>query len=671
MAGPDWVVIAVYFALLLGIAWWVILKNKDTADDYFLAGRNLGWWIIGASIFASNIGSEHLVGLAGSGSSDGVAMAHYELHAWCLLVLAWVLVPFYMRSQVFTMPEFLERRFNPTSRTVLSVISLVAYVVTKIAVGIFAGGIVFSVLLPEMKLGPLDSFWIGSVLVIVLTGAYTVLGGLRAVAYTEAMQTIVLVIGSILVTIFGLKELGGWDQLRAICGSDMFNLWKPLVPEGVASTWAPVNDVTTVLNEQGQLVRSGQMAWYFNGNYPWLSMLFCAPVIGLWYWCTDQYIVQRALGAPNETQARRGSICAAFLKLLPVFIFIIPGMICFAVYQSGKLDDLADFATIEPDEDIFLMSADSGDGKLQLVEAATLQQRRSENAEDPRLNLVEFGVTQRHPETGRPTKVYLDQATFSQWSDSRDERLRYVARKNNQAFPLLVSRVLPAGVRGMVVAGLLAALMSSLAGVFNASATLFTMDFYSRLHPGVSQHRLVWIGRAATVVMVLIGLAWIPVIKNSKGLYDYLQGVQAYLAPPIFVVFFLGVFWKRLNGAGCLAALIVGGIMGLFRLVIDTPIKLGMAGFEGGYAEGSFLWIINNMFFQYYSILILIVCVAVMIVVSFMTREPDYERISGLTYGTVTDEHRRESRSSWNAGDVIASIAVVVAILVAYLYFRG
>ena len=577
----DWLVIAGYFGLLLGVAWWVIAKNKDTADDYFLAGRNLGWWVVGASIFASNIGSEHLVGLAGSGATDGVAMAHYELHAWCLLVLGWVLVPFYTRSKVFTMPEFLERRFNPTSRWVLSLISLVAYVVTKIAVGIFAGGIVFSVLLPEMRIGPLDSFWIGSILVIVLTGAYTVLGGLRAVAYTEALQTLVLVLGSILVTFFGLKALGGWSELRAICGSEMFNLWKPLVPDGVAATWAPVKE-------------TGRMAWYFNDNYPWLSMLFCAPVIGLWYWCTDQYIVQRALGAPNETEARRGSICAAVLKLLPVFIFIIPGMICFALAKSGASERIQE-VMIGPD------------GKI-----------------------------------------------------IRDEA--------QKAFPILVATVLPAGFRGLVVAGLLAALMSSLAGVFNASATLFTMDFYSRLRPGVSQHRLVWIGRVATTVMVLVGLAWIPVIQGGRGLYDYLQGVQAYLAPPIFVVFFLGIFWKRLNGPGCLAALIVGFMMGLFRLAIDTPVKL-IDGFA--YAEGSFLWIVNNMFFQYYSMLILAVCMLVMVVVSYATRQPDYVHITGLTYGTVTDEQRQATRRSWSTVDVVASGAVLAAILTAYLYFRG
>jgi SSS family solute:Na+ symporter len=191
----DWLVIAGYFMIILGLAWWVIKQRQDNSTDYFLAGRHLGWFIVGASIFASNIGSEHLVGLAGSGATDGVAMAHYELHAWCLLVLGWVMVPFYMRSKVFTMPEFLERRFSPASRTVLSVISLVAYVLTKIAVGIFAGGIVFSVLLPDISFLGMNSFWIGSILVIVLTGIYTILGGMRAVAYTEALQTVILVFG--------------------------------------------------------------------------------------------------------------------------------------------------------------------------------------------------------------------------------------------------------------------------------------------------------------------------------------------------------------------------------------------------------------------------------------------------------------------------------------------
>ncbi|HID74941.1 MAG TPA: Na+/glucose cotransporter [Planctomycetaceae bacterium] len=589
----DWLVIALYFAVLLGVAWWVIRKGKDTPDDYFLAGRNLGWFIVGASIFSSNIGSEHLVGLAGSGCTDGVAMAHYELHAWCLLVLGWVLVPFYARSMVYTMPEFLEKRFSATSRWVLSIISLVAYVLTKIAVGIFAGGVVFGTLLPELELTvgaiTLDSFWIGSILVILLTGAYTVLGGLRAVAYTEAMQTVVLVLGSFLVTFFGLHALGGWSQLREICGSDMFNLWKPLTPPGVEATWTPVIERAA----DGQLLRQ---AWYFNDNYPWVGMLLCAPIIGLWYWCTDQYIVQRALGAANERQARRGTIFASFLKLLPVFIFIIPGMICFALARSGRVEALA-----------HLVDADG----------------------------------------------------------------RAIRDLSQAAYPLMVAHVLPPVVRGVVVAGLLSALMSSLAGVFNASSTLFTMDFYQKFRPRASQHELVVMGRTATTAMVLIGLAWIPVIQGAKGLYDYLQTVQGYLAPPIFVVFFFGVFIKRLNAKGCLAALVTGFLLGAFRLAVDTPVALKLPGFEKGYPEGSFLWIVNHIYFQYYSLFVFAVSVAVMIAVSYATRPPVLDRIVGLTYGTVTEEHRRQSRASWNWIDVAASCAVLLGILAAYLYFTG
>jgi SSS family solute:Na+ symporter len=336
------------------------------------------------------------------------------------------------------------------------------------------------------------------------------------------------------------------------------------------------------------------MAWYFNDNYPWVGMLFCAPILGLWYWCTDQYIVQRALGAENETQARRGSIAAAFLKLTPVFIFIIPGIICFALASSGQ-NEFLQRELIGPDGQV-------------------------------------------------------------------------IREKAQSAFPLMVAHILPVGVRGIVVAGLLAALMSSLAGVFNASSTLFTMDFYSRLRPGVSQHQLVWIGRVATAVMVMIGLAWIPVIKGGKGLYDYLQGVQAYLGPPIFVVFFFGVFFKRLNAKGALAALVTGFVMGLFRLVIDTLDKM-VDGFS--YDQGTFFWVINNIFFQYYSLLIFLVSATVMVLVSYMSERPSYEKISGLTFGTLSDDHKKETRSSWSAGDVVGSVLVLALILAAYLTFTG
>jgi len=454
-------------------------------------------------------------------------------------------------------------------------------------VGIFAGGVVFATLLPEARLNVgfmvMDSFWIGSVAVVVLTGLYTILGGLRGVAYADGAQTIILILGSVLVTFFGLAKLGGWSVLRDVCGSEMFNLWKPLVPQGVEGTWAPVKE-------------AHRMAWYFNGAYPWLGMLFCAPIIGLWYWCTDQYIVQRALAAPNETQARRGSIFAGFLKLLPVFIFIIPGMIALALARSGKVPGLAGMV--------------DANGKVIPVEAQA-------------------------------------------------------------AFPLLVQNVMPVGLRGMVVAGLLAALMSSLAGVFNACSTLFTIDFYHKLRPKATDHQLVWIGRVATAAMVIVGLLWIPVIQGARGLYEYLQGVQAYLAPPIFAVFFFGVFMKRLNAKGCLSALVTGFLLGAFRLGVDTPVTLKLAGFESGYGVGTTLWIVNNIYFQYYSLLIFVVSSAVLIGVSYATEAPSEAQLTGLTYATVTEDQQRVTRSSWNMGDVLSSGVVLALIVAAYLYFNG
>ncbi len=589
----DWVVIGIYFCILLAVAWYVVSRRKDSAADYFLAGRNLGWWIIGASIFASNIGSEHIVGLAGSGATSGVALAHYELHAWCLLVLAWVFVPFYMRSMVFTMPEFLERRFSPASRYVLSVVSIITFIVSKIAVGIFAGGVVFGTLLPELHITVgntvIDSFWIGSVLVIVLTGLYTALGGMRAVAYNDAVQTFVLLLGSFSLTAYGLNKLGGWHELRVLCGSDMFNLWKPLLPHGVQGSWAPVLQTDAA----GKIIKE---AWYFNGQYPWIGMAICAPIIGLWYWCTDQYIVQRALGAPNETVARRGSIFAAFLKLFPVYLFIIPGLICYALAKSGKV---------------------------------------------PALGVM---------------------------VDAHGNPIPAVAQG---AFPMMVQYLLPPGLRGLVVAGLLSALMGSLAGVFNACSTLFTVDLYEKWKKGASQHQIVRVGRIATGAMIVVALAWIPVIKGAHGLYDYLQAVQGYLAPPIFVVFFLGVFFKRLNAQGALWAMIIGFLMGIFRMLVDTPVALGISGLDKGYTPGSFFWIVNNINFQYFSVLITIVSAIVMVVVSHMTQEPDYERIRSLTFETVTPEDKAKTRASWSWREVAGSAVVLICILGAYLYFRG
>jgi SSS family solute:Na+ symporter len=332
-------------------------------------------------------------------------------------------------------------------------------------------------------------------------------------------------------------------------------------------------------------------------------MLFCAPIIGLWYWCTDQYIVQRALGAPNERTARRGSIFAGILKILPVYLFIVPGLIAFALAKSGKVPGLE-----------AIVGADG-------------------------------------------------------------HAIPHVAQA---AFPMMVKYMLPAGLRGIVVAGLLSALMGSLAGVFNACSTLFTVDLYTKWKPQASQHQIVRTGRIATAVMVFIALMWIPVIQGARGLYNYLQTVQGYLAPPIFVVFFFGVFWKRLNAKGCLWALITGFALGLFRMLVDTPVALGLFGYADaaktiakGYPEGSFLWIVNNIYFQYFSVFITIVSIIVMIAVSYATSEPDYEKIKSLSFGTATEEDRRRTRASWDWHELASSAIIVAFILAAYLYFRG
>jgi len=549
----DWVVIALYFTVVMGIAVWVIRQRQKSSADYFLAGRHVGWFVIGASLFASNIGSEHLVGLAGAGADSGVAMAHYELHAWCLLVLGWVLVPFYSRSAVFTMPEFLERRYSPAARWFLSLVSLVAYIFTKVSVALFAGGIVFKTLFPADLLPWMSNFWLGAILVVVFTGIYTVLGGLKAVVYTDAMQTVVLIVGSTVVTIIGLHKLGGWGQLKEVCGSEMFNLWKP------------INDP----------------------SFPWFGMLFAAPIVGMWYWCTDQYIVQRTLAAPDEKTARRATIFASYLKLTPVLLFIIPGMIAYALAKTGKLNP----------------------------------------------ELLEPG-------------------------------------QSNQAFPLMVRELLPAGLRGLVVGGLLAALMSSLSSVFNSCSTLFTVDIYQKINPKASEQHLVTIGRMATGAMVVLGLAWIPFMKYVSGaLYVYLQSVQAYIAPPIFAVFFLGVFIKRINGAGCMAGLVGGSIVGMARLVAEVSRKY----MEGSalYHDGTFLYWFANVNFLYFCLILFAVSVVLIVTASLMTPRPPDEKLNGLTYATTARKDKEKSRASWNKWDVINTVIVLLLILTAYLYFRG
>ncbi|MGQ0641519.1 MAG: sodium:solute symporter [Gemmatimonadaceae bacterium] len=530
----DWMVIALYFVITFGVAiyaWQKERASKGTSADYFLAGRDVGWFLIGGSLFASNIGSEHLVGLAGTGAASGVAVGQFEvLASLILLLLGWLFVPFYLTSGVFTMPEFLERRYSAGARWYLAVISIIAYVLTKISVTIAAGGIVFEALMGI-------DFWTGALVVVVITGIYTIFGGLRAVLYTDLMQMFVLIGGAIAVTLIGLASIGGWDGLQAQVGPGFLSLWRPMS----------------------------------DPNFPWTGILFGAPILGIWYWCTDQFIVQRVLAAKSQQDARRGTIFASYLKLLPLFIFVLPGLVAYALVQQGRMQ---------------LSSPD-------------------------------------------------------------------------QALPALVATLLPAGLRGLVVAGLLAALMSSLSSVFNSTSTLITIDVYKKLRPATTERGLVAVGQVSTTLLVGLGLLWIPLMKLVSGqLYQYLQSVQAYISPPIAAVFLVGILWQRVNAFGAMASLITGFVLGMGRLVAELN-KQSLDGVLRSYADINFL---------HFAILLFVVCSVVLVVVSLFTPAPPAEKITGLTFakapaGAVTRP------AAQRGGDIALSLLLMAIVAAIWIYF--
>ncbi len=545
--GLDWFVLGLYFAILIGVAVWVALQRNKNTEDYFLAGRNVGWFVIGASIFASNIGSEHVVGLAGTGFSSGTPLAHYELHAWIVLLLGWLFLPFYIRSGAFTMPEFLEKRFDSRSRWFLSVFSLFAYVLTKVSVTIYAGGIVVSELLN------LD-FWVGAIGIVVFTGIYTIIGGLKAVVYTETLQTIVLILGSVIITFLGFQEVGGWDELTKTVtevSPDHFNMWRP----------------------------------WDDPDFPWAGLLFGGTIVGIWYWCTDQYIVQRTLAANNITIGRRGAIFGAYLKLLPILIFLVPGIIAYALtIQNPEIYSVID------------------------------------------------------PVTG--------------------------VERADRAFPMLVTTLLPVGLKGLVAGGLMAALMSSLASVFNSCSTIFTIDIYKQISPEKSEQFLVNVGKIATVVIVVLGIAWIPIMEKIGGgvMYQYLQNVQAYIAPPVTTVFLLGIIWKRVNAQAAIVTL----FSGLFLLILRLGSEIAT---NEGIIESGFLYDFASVNFSYMAIWMFIFSVALCISTSLLTSEPDYKKIQGLSYGTLTSSDRISSEKSYTTIDVVLSIVLVLIVIGILIFF--
>ena len=562
MALLDWLVVGLFCIALIGIIVWVMRQKQNNAEDYFLGGKDATWIAIGASIFASNIGSEHLIGLAGSGASSGMAMAHWEIQGWMILILGWVFVPFYSRSMVITMPEFLERRYNSQSRTILSLISLISYVLTKVAVTVYAGGLVFQQVFGIDTLWGIDFFWIAAIGLVLITALYTIFGGMKSVLYTSVLQTPILLLGSLIILVLGLRELGGWDKMMEICSAVEVNQYG---------------------DTMSNLIRDNR-----DPQYPWLGALIGSAVIGFWYWCTDQFIVQRVLSGTNEKESRRGTIFGAYLKLLPVFLFLIPGMIAFALHQTQG-DFLPMLANGNPNSDA--------------------------------------------------------------------------------AFPTLVAKLLPAGVKGLIVCGILAALMSSLASLFNSSAALFTIDFYQRFRPNTDPKKLVRIGQAATVVIVALGILWIPVMRSvGDVLYLYLQDVQSVLAPGIAAVFLMGICWKRATAQGGMWGLIAGLVIGITRLCAKIYYSNADV-IPGGDTSNIFQYLFYDVNWLFFCGWMLVFCLLVVFVVSLFTKAPEPEKIKGLVFGTSTAEQRAVTRESWNHWDIIHTVIILGITVAFYWYF--
>jgi len=561
----DWAVVALYFVANTAICVWAALQKEKDTTDYFLASRSAGWFLIGSSIFASNIGAEHLIGLAGSGAGSGMAFAHWELHSYLCLVLGWVFAPFYLRSKIFTTPEFLERRYTPATRTFLSLIFLVSYILTKASVTIFAGAFAIQTVLGYQIVhvpvfGDVDFFWFAATSLVVITGIFVVAGGMKSVLWTEAMHVPVLLIGSAVLLVVGLTKIGGMDALWA-ANPETIHLWRPL---------------STTPETQGF------PGFLFDPSAtPWLGVLLASPIVGLWYWCTDQYIAQRVLTARNLKEARRGTLFAGYLKLAPVFMFLLPGMIAVALWKQGA------------------------------------------------------------------------------------PGFESIGANPQGAFPVLVSNLLPIGLRGLVLAGMLAALMSSLASLFNSTATLFTVDFYKRLRPLSTEKHLVFVGRVATAGVIVLGMAWIPFLQDlGKGqLYTYLQLVQSLLAPSIAAVFMLGIFSSGVTPRSGLYGIAAGFVLGMSRLVLQATHEMYGIRWPGLLQDFVDL---NWLYFSFF--LFAFTCLLIF-GVSLVTTKATPGQLAGLTYGSVTPEQHAEDRTSYGFWEIFHTCVILAIIAGIYIYF--
>jgi SSS family solute:Na+ symporter len=569
----DWAILGVGILAIIWAVYRSIKKDKEKmagadSQDY-LFGKGEPWYIIGAAIFAANIGSEHLVGLAGTGAKDGVGMAHWEMQGWMILILGWLFVPFYQllnnkMGKIITMPDFLKFRYTKRTGSWLSIITLIAYVLTKVSVTAFTGGIFF-----EFLLGL--PFWWGALGLIAITAVFTVFGGMKGVMTLSAIQTPILIIGSFLVLFLGLGILGdgsiseGWKNMMAACNE---------AHNGYGTTHMFHPDPGDPMYPQ----------------FPGYVVFLGASIIGFWYWCTDQHIVQRVLGQTKGEdnsvvmkRARRGTIAAGFFKLLPCFMFLIPGMVAYA------------------------LSLKNGSG-------------------------IEMDITD-HTQT-------------------------------DGAFAMMVKNILPMGIKGIVTIGFVCALVASLAAFFNSCATLFTEDFYKPMKQGKSEEHYVLVGRIATVVVVLLGLAWMPVMMSMGNLYSYLQDIQSLIAPAMVAVFTLGIFSKKITPKAGEWGLIGGFVIGMLRLVTNVLTESGKANMTGWFWENTtWFWQTNWLIFECWLLVFIIV---MMIIISFVTPAPSKAQVDAITF---TPEYRKQISQSWGVWDIVGTLGVIACCAAFYWYF--
>lgn len=536
----DLAIIITYFVFIVGFGCWVGLRNKKSnqGEGFFLAGKSLTWPVIGLALFATNISTVHLVSLAEEGYTNGLAYGNFEWMApFTLILLALFFAPFYIRSKVTTLPDFLEKRYSRASRDWLSFLSIVSAIFIHIGFSLYAGAVVLEGMFGIDKMTSI-------ILIAGMTGLYTIVGGLMAVVFTESIQTIILLFGAIVLTAIAYIKIGGWSGLQQSVDPHSLTL---LRPHGDPS------------------------------GLPWYAVLLGYPIIGIWYWCTDQTIVQRVLGAKDENHARIGPLFAGFIKILPVFIFVLPGLLCLGLINKGLL---------------------------------------------PALPLNENGTA--------------DAA---------------------QTYSHMIAHLLPIGLRGLVAAALMAALMSTVSGALNSVATLFTYDFYRRWFPKTTEKKLVTVGRLVTFVGMVLAVLWSPLCGRFPTVFQGINAAISYLAPPITVVFVAGVFWKKATSKAAFLTLVSGSVLGFIVFLLDFTQQLNHL--KQTFTALSFL----N--FMVISFILAMICTAILIISSLMNPEPLSLEQSKLVWKSPLEPLRQKG---WSGIGNYKILSAVLVILMSILY---